>query len=72
VIQPGFSLLFQPFRSLIAWCDEQGIGVTSHGPLAFGLLGVTSETRLPRDDWRSPDTESPPVLALHDALSRRT
>jgi len=63
-------MLFQPLRELIGWCDEQGIGVISYGPLAFGLLTgtITAETRFPPDDWRSGNTEIPPVLALYHAL----
>jgi aryl-alcohol dehydrogenase-like predicted oxidoreductase len=69
-LQPNFSMLFQPLRDLIAWCDEQGIGVIAYGPLAFGLLTgrITAETRFPPDDWRSGNTEIPPVLALYQAL----
>jgi methylglyoxal reductase len=69
-LQPNFSMLFQPLRELIAWCGEQEIGVISYGPLAFGLLTgtITSETRFPPDDWRSGNTEIPPVLALYHAL----
>jgi aryl-alcohol dehydrogenase-like predicted oxidoreductase len=70
VIQPGFSMLFQPFCDLIAWSGEQGIGVISYGPLAFGLLGgsISAETRFPPDDWRSGNTDIPVVLALYNAL----
>jgi aryl-alcohol dehydrogenase-like predicted oxidoreductase len=69
-LQPNFSMLFQPFRELIASCAEQGIGVISYGPLAFGLLTgtITAQTRFPSDDWRSGNTEIPPVLALYNAL----
>jgi len=44
--------------------------VIAYGPLAFGLLtgAVTAETRFPPDDWRSGNTEIPPVLALYHAL----
>lgn len=70
VIQPGFSMLYQPFRDLIAWSGEQGIGVISYGPLAFGLLSgsITAGTRFPPDDWRSGNTDIPVVLALYNAL----
>jgi len=69
-LQPNFSMLFQRSRELLAWCGEQGIGVIAYGPLAFGLLtgAVTAETRFPPDDWRSGNTEIPPVLALYHAL----
>jgi aryl-alcohol dehydrogenase-like predicted oxidoreductase len=70
VIQPGLSMLFPPFRDLIAWCGQQGIGVISYGPLAFGLLTgtVTAETRFPPNDWRSGNTQIPVVRALYEAL----
>lgn len=70
VIQPGLSMLFQPFRDLIAWCGEQGIGVISYGPLAFGLLSgsIAAGTRFPPDDWRSGNTDIPVVRALYNGL----
>lgn len=44
-------------RDLIRWCGEQGIGVLSYSPLAFGLLtgAVTSESRFERGDVRDED-----------------
>lgn len=70
VVQPGLSILFQPFRDLIGWCREQGIDVISYGPLAFGLLGggITAETRFGPDDWRSGNTDIPVVRSLYEAL----
>jgi aryl-alcohol dehydrogenase-like predicted oxidoreductase len=42
-------------RDLIRWCGEQGIGVLSYGPLAYGLLtgAITSQTRFDPKDFRS-------------------
>jgi aryl-alcohol dehydrogenase-like predicted oxidoreductase len=61
-LQPEFSMLDRRNADLIRWCGEQGIGVVSYGPLAFGLLtgAVTPETTFTSDDWRSrPQTEGP-------------
>ena len=65
-------------RELIRWCGEQGTGVLSYGPLAYGLLtgAITSETRFDRGDWRGGDEEDGSVrrekpaanLALVDGL----
>jgi aryl-alcohol dehydrogenase-like predicted oxidoreductase len=53
-LQPEFSMLNRENAELIRWCGEQGVGVVSYGPLAFGLLtgAVTAETRFPPGDWR--------------------
>ena len=42
---------------LIAWCETNGTGVVSYGPLAFGLLtgAITAATRFPDGDWRGSD-----------------
>jgi len=37
-LQQEFSMLSLADRELIRWCGEQGIGVVSYGPLAYGLL----------------------------------
>jgi aryl-alcohol dehydrogenase-like predicted oxidoreductase len=54
-LQPHFSMLHPGNRDLIRWCGEQGIGVVTYGPLAYGLLtgAITAETRFDRSDWRS-------------------
>jgi aryl-alcohol dehydrogenase-like predicted oxidoreductase len=69
-LQPNFSMLYRDLDGLIAWCGEQGIGVISYGPLAFGLLtgGITAETRFTSDDWRSGNTEVPAVQGLYRDL----
>lgn len=58
-LQPEFSMLHRDRDDLIAWCGEQGTGVVSYGPLAFGLLtgAVTAETTFPEGDWRGQDSE---------------
>jgi aryl-alcohol dehydrogenase-like predicted oxidoreductase len=58
-LQPEFSMLHRDEADLIAWCGEQGTGVLSYGPLAFGLLtgAITPETTFPRGDWRGEESE---------------
>jgi aryl-alcohol dehydrogenase-like predicted oxidoreductase len=53
-LQPHFSMLHVANRDLIRWCGEQGIGVVTYGPLAYGLLtgAITKDTNFPRGDWR--------------------
>ena len=58
-LQQEFSMLQQQDRDLIRWCGEQGTGVLSYGPLAFGLLAgaITAETAFDKGDFRA-DEES--------------
>ena len=58
-LQQEFSMLRLEDRDLIRWCGEQGTGVLSYGPLAYGLLtgAITSETRFDRGDFRGGDEE---------------
>jgi aryl-alcohol dehydrogenase-like predicted oxidoreductase len=58
-LQQEFSMLQRDDADLIRWCGEQGIGVLSYGPLAFGLLtgAITAETRFREGDFRG-DEES--------------
>jgi aryl-alcohol dehydrogenase-like predicted oxidoreductase len=53
-LQPHFSMLHLANRDLIRWCGEQGIGVVSYAPLAYGLLtgAITRQTSFPAGDWR--------------------
>ena len=53
-LQPEFSMLTRANGDLIRWCGEQGVGVVSYAPLAYGLLtgAITTETRFPEGDWR--------------------
>src|SRR5262245_21898499 len=58
-LQQEFSMLQREEGDLIRWCGEQGIGVLSYGPLAFGLLtgAITAETRFHEGEFRA-DEES--------------
>ena len=58
-LQQEFSMLRLEDRDLIRWCGEQGTGVLSYGPLAYGLLtgAITSQTRFDRGDFRGGDEE---------------
>lgn len=53
-LQQEFSMLSLQDRDLIRWCGEQGTGVVSYGPLAYGLLtgAITSESAFGREDHR--------------------
>jgi aryl-alcohol dehydrogenase-like predicted oxidoreductase len=53
-LQPHFSMLHLANRDLIRWCGEQGIGVVSYAPLAYGLLtgAITRQSSFPAGDWR--------------------
>lgn len=53
-LQQEFSMLMPRDRELIRWCGEQGIGVVSYGPLAYGLLtgAITSDTTYDATDFR--------------------
>jgi len=54
-LQQEFSMLELRDRDLIRWCGEQGTGVLSYSPLAFGLLtgAIEPESRFDRDDVRA-------------------
>jgi aryl-alcohol dehydrogenase-like predicted oxidoreductase len=69
-LQPNLSLLYRADQGLVEWCGEQGIGVIAYGSLAFGLLtaSIDAGTRFASDDWRSGNTDVPPVRRLYDAL----
>jgi aryl-alcohol dehydrogenase-like predicted oxidoreductase len=58
-LQQEFSMLALEDRELIRWCGEQGIGVVSYGPLAYGLLtgAISAETSFDRSDFRSGNEE---------------
>ena len=55
---------------LIRWCGEQGIGVVSYGPLAYGLLtgALDRETTFAADDWRSRPQDDGPFADLEGSL----
>jgi aryl-alcohol dehydrogenase-like predicted oxidoreductase len=69
-LQPEFSMLNREHAELIRWCGEQGVGVVSYGPLAFGLLtgAITSETRFPAGDWRGQKQSDGPFADLAGSL----
>jgi aryl-alcohol dehydrogenase-like predicted oxidoreductase len=76
-LQPEFSMLTRANGDLIRWCGEQGIGVVSYAPLAYGLLtgAITAETTFEAGDWRGqepedegPFTDLPRSLATVDRL----
>ena len=54
-LQQEFSRLQLEDRELIAWCGENGTGVLSYGPLAFGLLtgAIGPDTTFDATDFRS-------------------
>ena len=54
-LQQEFSMLQLRDRDLIRWCGEQGIGVLSYAPLAYGLLtgAITAASRFGSGDVRA-------------------
>ncbi|HWL91873.1 MAG TPA: aldo/keto reductase [Actinomycetota bacterium] len=69
-LQPEFSMLVRENAELIRWCGEQGIGVITYGPLAFGLLtgAITADTRFPPGDWRGEKQTEGPFADLARSL----
>jgi methylglyoxal reductase len=69
-LQPQLSMLYRREHELIEWCVSNGVGVIAYGALAFGLLTghVTADTTFGDDDWRSGNTDVPPVRRLYEAL----
>ena len=55
---------------LIRWCGEQGVGVVSYGPLAFGLLtgAITADTRFQPGDLRGQKQAEGPFADLARSL----
>ena len=70
-LQPEFSMLTRENGDLIRWCGEQGVGVVSYAPLAYGVLtgGVTSETRFPDGVWRGREEADGPFIDLEASLA---
>jgi aryl-alcohol dehydrogenase-like predicted oxidoreductase len=61
-LQPEFSMLDRRNAELISWCGDEGIGVVTYGPLAYGLLTgrIDLDTTFAPGDWRGrPQTEGP-------------
>jgi aryl-alcohol dehydrogenase-like predicted oxidoreductase len=69
-LQPEFSMLTRANGDLIRWCGEQGVGVISYAPLAYGLLtgAITTETRFPEGDWRGAEHDEGPFSDLQASL----
>ena len=58
-LQQEFSMLERGDADLIRWCGDQGTGVVTYGPLAYGLLTgtITAATTFEPDDHRArPDS----------------
>jgi aryl-alcohol dehydrogenase-like predicted oxidoreductase len=70
-LQPEFSMLMRDNGDLIRWCGEQGVGVVSYAPLAYGVLtgAVTGETRFPDGDWRGREEADGPFVDLEASLA---
>ena len=70
-LQPEFSMLTREHSELIRWCGEQGVGVISYGPLAYGLLtgAVTASTQFQDGDWRGEEPDEGPFADLQGSLS---
>jgi aryl-alcohol dehydrogenase-like predicted oxidoreductase len=58
-LQQEFSMLVPDDRELIRWCGEQGIGVLSYAPMAYGMLtgAIGSDTTFDPTDFRSGQVE---------------
>jgi aryl-alcohol dehydrogenase-like predicted oxidoreductase len=69
-LQPEFSMLNREHAELIRWCGEQGVGVVTYGPLAFGLLtgAITADTRFPAGDWRGQKQSDGPFADIGASL----
>jgi aryl-alcohol dehydrogenase-like predicted oxidoreductase len=70
-LQPEFSALDRRNADLIRWCGEQGVGVVSYGPLAYGLLtgAITNETTFGSGDWRSRPQDDGPFADVGGSLA---
>ena len=69
-LQPEYSMLTRANGGLIRWCGEQGVGVVSYAPLAFGLLtgAITTETPFPEGDWRGTEQDEGPFADVEASL----
>ncbi|HEX9123247.1 MAG TPA: aldo/keto reductase [Actinomycetota bacterium] len=70
-LQQEFSMLNLDDRDLIRWCGEQGTGVVTYGPLAYGLLtgAITMETAFAEGDHRGEDTRMFPQGKREQSLA---
>jgi aryl-alcohol dehydrogenase-like predicted oxidoreductase len=69
-LQPEFSMLTRANADLVRWCGEQGIGVVSYAPLAYGLLtgAIWADTRFAAGDWRGEPQDEGPFADLEGSL----
>jgi aryl-alcohol dehydrogenase-like predicted oxidoreductase len=70
-LQPEFSMLDRRNAELIRWCGEQGVGVVSYAPLAYGLLTgrIGRDTTFQPGDWRGQPQEEGPFADLEGSLA---
>jgi aryl-alcohol dehydrogenase-like predicted oxidoreductase len=69
-LQPEFSMLTRANADLVRWCGEQGVGVVSYAPLAYGLLtgAISTDTRFTAGDWRGQEQDEGPFADLKGSL----
>jgi methylglyoxal reductase len=69
-LQPEFSMLTRANADLVRWCGEQGVGVVSYAPLAYGLLtgAISTDTRFTAGDWRGQEQDEGPFADLSGSL----
>jgi aryl-alcohol dehydrogenase-like predicted oxidoreductase len=70
-LQPEFSMLDRRNAELIRWCEDQGVGVVSYGPLAYGLLTgrIGRDTTFEPGDWRGRPQDEGPFADLEGSLA---
>jgi aryl-alcohol dehydrogenase-like predicted oxidoreductase len=70
-LQPEFSMLDRRNAELIGWCGEQGVGVVSYAPLAYGLLTgrIGPDTTFQQGDWRGEPQDEGPFADLQGSLA---
>jgi len=70
-LQPEFSMRERKHAELIRWCGDEGVGVVSYGPLAFGLLTgeITADSRFPEGDWRAKSENDEMFADLEGSLA---
>jgi aryl-alcohol dehydrogenase-like predicted oxidoreductase len=59
-LQQEFSMVTRAEGDLLRWCGEQGIGVVTYGPLAYGVLTgrIGMDTTFGADDFRGEGGET--------------
>jgi aryl-alcohol dehydrogenase-like predicted oxidoreductase len=70
-LQPEFSMLDRSNAELIRWCGDQGVGVVSYAPLAYGLLTgrIGRDTTFQPGDWRGQPQDEGPFADLEGSLT---